>query len=473
MKAFFGRPILGAVNSALPLKMKTKTIILTIAAFLLCSLFVLGANDHIIISQVLYDPINSDTYGEAVELYNPTSNIIDISNYIIKTSSHDVDATIPSNTFMQPNSYFLLTDTQFDSYKDNQSWSSPDYEESITLANTNSGVSIIFNNQTIDAVGWGNSSIIPQNLFESAPASQVQEGHSLARLTLTDTDNNANDFSDISNPILHNSTSLIQTNQSANETNPTNQTSNESGSMNVSIAVNNTPPKILSYSFSEDALAKDGYQILPQPNSNKTILLSVIVYEKDGLSDLSTLNALFQNTIFPYTTQQINETIFNISFSLKLPYYLEPKNYTVNVTIKDNSDASASIQSQFEYLPLLSLDIDATSLNFNQNITTIIGDLLTTTKDKPTITNTGNTILSLGLSADDFESGANALPASILSYGFSSSGSFPNTMSNDIQVNNIGLNPNQKTPLSFRITIPDSAVKGIYTTKVFVAGVSQ
>jgi len=126
------------------------------------------------ISQVLYDPINSETYGEAVELYNSAANQIDISNCNLKNRFISKDVTIPANTFMQPYSYFLITDTNFNQYKDNQSWPSPDYQEAMTLTNSNSGVALICNNKTIDAVGWGN--ITNQDLFEGIPAIEVPEG---------------------------------------------------------------------------------------------------------------------------------------------------------------------------------------------------------------------------------------------------------------------------------------------------------
>ena len=56
--------------------------------------------DNVIISQVLYDPIGTETGGEAVELYNPTDSAIDIGDHVIKTESSATDATIPSGTVL-------------------------------------------------------------------------------------------------------------------------------------------------------------------------------------------------------------------------------------------------------------------------------------------------------------------------------------------------------------------------------------
>ncbi len=454
--------------------MKTKTITSTLAAFLLLPFLVL-ATDYVIISQVLYDPIISDTYGEAVELYNPTSSTIDISNYIIKTTSSAADATIPLNTFMQPNSYFLITDINFNNYKDNESFPNPDYQESITLSNSNSGVALIHNNLTIDAIGWGNSS----PLFESAPAPEVQQGKSLRRLTLTDTDNNLLDFSE-SAVILHNSTSLIQINpqnqteqnSTINETLTNSTEINESNFFNVTLEVNNSTPSILNYSFSEDVLADEGYQILPEPAKTKTTLLVVTISEKDGFFDIEDINAIFNDEQLEYSTTEINETAFNIEFELNLPYYLEPKTYSINVSVKDKSNTFASQEIQFEYLSILSIDLDSSNLIFNEGSTTVLGDSLTSTVNKPTIQNTGNVALNLGVSANNFTSGTNLLPASILSYGFSQTETFPSIMKNTLSVTVLNITPTNSIPLSFKISIPETAVKGSYTTKVLVAGVA-
>lgn len=444
--------------------MKAKTIISTLALFLLLPFLVL-ATDHVIISQVLYDPIISDTYGEAVELYNPTSSTIEISNYIIKTTSYPMDATIPPNTFIQPNSYFLITDANFNANKDNESFPDPDYQESITLSNSNSGVALLYNNLTIDAIGWGNSS----PLFESAPAPEIPQGKSLRRLAFTDTDNNLADFSEFA-PILHNSTSLIQGNENETITNQTE--ANESNSFNITLEVNNSTPSILGYSFSEDVLADEGYQILPEPAKNKTALLVVTISEKDGFSDIGDINAIFNNEQLEYSTDEINNTAFNITFELNLPYYLEPKTYSINISVQDKSNALASKEMQFEYLSMLSIDVDSSDLLFNEGSTIIIGDNLTSTSSKPTIQNTGNTAIDIGLSANNFTSGSNILPASILSYGFSQTELFSSIMKNALSVTALNLEPTYSTPLSFKISIPETAVKGSYTTKVLVAGVA-
>ena len=127
--------------------------------------FVCAAPNHVLISRVLYDPVGTETGGEAVEIYNPTSQSIDISECIIKTKSSAVDATIPANTSLAPESFYLIADAGWSVGKDNSSWSDADHEEALTLTNTNGGVAVVKNGTIIDSIGWGDASLIGQDLF--------------------------------------------------------------------------------------------------------------------------------------------------------------------------------------------------------------------------------------------------------------------------------------------------------------------
>ncbi len=148
-----------------------------------------AAQASVVISQVLYDPIGTESGGEAVEIRNDGNNAINISKWVVATGSSASDATIPCNTLLQPGAVFLIADAGWNSSKDNPGWRSADLEETITMANTNSGVAIKDSSgNVIDAVGWGS----PAGLYEGTPASPVQAGQALARIK--DTGNNAADF---------------------------------------------------------------------------------------------------------------------------------------------------------------------------------------------------------------------------------------------------------------------------------------
>ena len=146
----------------------------------------------VVIHQVLYDPV-TESGGEAVELYNPESIAVDIGGWAIATETSATDAIVPPNTTIAANSYFLLTDEGWDNAKDNSAWRSADYEEKITLTNTNAGIALIDSNGSIvDAVGWGAADSIEDGLYEATPAAHVQASKALLREQ--DTDDNSKDF---------------------------------------------------------------------------------------------------------------------------------------------------------------------------------------------------------------------------------------------------------------------------------------
>ena len=187
----------------------------------------------ILINEIYPNPINSESYGEFLELYNPSNDSIDISNWYIE-DHNSIEITIPENTILKPLSYFLITDKQFNLNKDNQSWPSPDLEDSLSLTNKDSGLILKDNNkQIIDKVGYGNTEI-----FEEQSLPQPQEGLSFQRIS--NTDNNLNDF------ILEIPTPMNQEGVSVNQLNTTNQIINNTNT--IQIIQNNSTREIQSVS---------------------------------------------------------------------------------------------------------------------------------------------------------------------------------------------------------------------------------
>jgi hypothetical protein len=148
---------------------------------------------NVVISQVLYDPINTESGGEAVELRNDGNAAMNISGWTLQTETSLADATIPSGTMLQPGATFLIADAGWNSSKDDTLWKAADREETITMANSDSGVALKdAAGALIDAVGWGTAADIKAGLFEGTPATGVAAGKALVRAK--DTNNNLADF---------------------------------------------------------------------------------------------------------------------------------------------------------------------------------------------------------------------------------------------------------------------------------------
>jgi len=146
---------------------------------------------NIVISQVLYDPIATESGGEAVELQNVGSEPVDISGWVLETEASRKDATLPSAVLF-PGDTYLIADTNWETKRDNATWKSADHEEAISLGNSNSGVAIKNGETIIDSIGWGDEAEINPGLFEGSPTTPAQPG--MALLRMQDTDDNSEDI---------------------------------------------------------------------------------------------------------------------------------------------------------------------------------------------------------------------------------------------------------------------------------------
>ena len=144
-------------------------------------LFAQTAN-HLVISEVLIDGVNESsaaTNDEFVEIYNPTSDPVDVSTWTIdyrsatNTSSFTNKYTFPSGALVQPHKYYLIGGGGV-SNRDNST-------ESQLLGLGNSGGGLFLRNSsgnTIDLIGWGTA--VADN-FEGTVASKASQGVSLER----------------------------------------------------------------------------------------------------------------------------------------------------------------------------------------------------------------------------------------------------------------------------------------------------
>ena len=157
---------------------------------MLVLLLVPAVQAGIVVNQVLYDSLTTESGGEAVELMNTGNSSVDISGWILATQTSQKDAVIPDNTVLRPRQTYLIADEGWEDNK-NASWRSADHEEKITLGNTNGGVALLQGNKTIDTVGWGE---VDDSFVEGTPATSVSAGRVLLRTQ--DTNDNSKDFKD-------------------------------------------------------------------------------------------------------------------------------------------------------------------------------------------------------------------------------------------------------------------------------------
>ncbi len=300
------------------------------------------------IHQILYNPLNSDTGGEAVELYNPSENDIDISSWTIATSISDQDVTFPKNTFIAAKSFFLVADVGWNSTKQTD-WRNADYEETMTLANADSGIALKNKNGTIiDAVGWGNVS--KELLFRGTPAVGVAEGFSLLRIS--NTNNNLVDFTS-SIPKFDAHLSVV-----------------------VELDVLSPSVVIKKFELLQDDSNISGTQILPLAGTVRNISV------RAEIEGTSTAHLQFGDTIFQLS--KINNSVFE--GNVELQHYLPPANYSI-MLIAESTTAFVN----FTYLSLKKFVVAPQMIR----LITVAGE--TISSESVVVKNVGNIPLNLSV----------------------------------------------------------------------------
>ncbi len=446
-----------------------------IAAIILASLLsgiVYAAADTILISQAIYNPAGTNSGGEAVELYNPGTTSVNLTGWVVATETSPTDATLPQGAIICGGCYYLVADGNWSNARDNATWANADYEEAITLANSDAGVALKDSNGTpMDAVGWGNPASIGSGLFEGSPHPGSSAGNSLLRKIVNgsyiDTNNNSNDFID-STPNFRNSSSVSQS-------------AHNNGEIVIIIAVTGSGPAISTVSIlTDDDPFLSGSQVSPVPKGNKTVSLETVVSDLNGVSDVSSVAAGFNGANFTMAKKSdINSTAGIYSASFNLSSSFAPGNYTVTVTAIDNSGFASSSSASFEYLTMAAVDVDAASILFNAapGLTyEVSGDQSSSTTANITVLNAGNVALDFDVSSTNFTWGASFIAASRLQYAFN--GNYTNVavagnMTNLKQRKDVNLNPGLRAGLSLRLNVPLATSPGNYSGKISLVAVNS
>ncbi|WP_428235481.1 lamin tail domain-containing protein [Gracilimonas sp.] len=144
--------------------------------------------DYVLFSEIFYDTPGTDADEEWIELYNPTSQQIDLTGYtIIDNNGTGSSYTFPSGTVIEANSYFTVASNQAGF---NALYTNDAYQYGGIPALNNGGDALLLNNasgSTIDQVAWegGASSGVPSGWGTGPTAST---GESLVRSSF-DVDN--------------------------------------------------------------------------------------------------------------------------------------------------------------------------------------------------------------------------------------------------------------------------------------------
>lgn len=230
----------------------------------------------------------------------------------------------------------------------------------------------------------------------------------------------------------------------------------EETDINIRVIVNNSAPSIGEVHI-EDDLDDAGIQIIPNVDANREIKFNVS-FEDPDVDDFDRMSITFRG--------------HNVSFNktqgiIALESTDEAGNYSLEITVYDKSNVSASKTLLIEYKELSAVVLDTRSISLSAseggNIT-LEGDKDLNTFDKPTIKNVGNTKLNLGA----ISSGTETLPFASIEFSIAGVKKALNT---DLNVVNTALKPGQMTGLNLYLNQGINLKKGTYSGKVIIVGI--
>ena len=423
------------------------------------------ASASIVIQQVLYDPLGTESGGESVEIQNTGLLPVDISQWTLSTEGSVADARIPNGTVLGPSQFYLIADLGWSTLKDDPQWPNASHEEAISLYNADSGIAIrMSNGSVVDAVGWGDPTQIPVELFEGTPATSVSPG--MALLRIEDSNNNSQDF--------------IETVPFAGG----GCLGNCSGGSVIELTVTVDPSQNLSIDSilisPDDDPVSPGIQIFPSPGSNKSVSVNVVITARN-ISQVNKVNATLQET-GEYTIlnrmQDLSPTQSIFSGNLSVAFFQDPGNYSAIIRV---SDSISSIEAEFNffYEELIGLSVDSANLSLGTrspyDTVTVVGDDDLATNDRATLQNIGNARIDIEIGGTNLTSGGESIGVSNVSYSFG--GGFSSLLSGQLGFIpelvdlNMGYGLSEVNELSLRMFIPGRTRSGVYRGSIFLNAV--
>ncbi|MBC8494743.1 lamin tail domain-containing protein [archaeon] len=412
-----------------------KKLLILLCALLICQP-VFGS---VMIAEVLYDPINTENGGEAVLLYNDNVEPVDVSNWILATKASSADVVLPPDTSILAGGYLLIADSGFSLDKDDSSWPDPDYEEAMTLANTDAGVALMFENITIDAVGWGNTN----EFYEGNPHPGVIEGESLRRIS--DTGDNSIDFV-AGTPVFYDSgpdpLEII---------------------IDVEINITNNNPEILRIEIlDDDNTSADGIQIKPLADEVKTFEVMIEAFDADNSSEVETATLILDGIEFEMIKGENNDTNVFFLGNVSMNYFDEAQEYNLTAIITSGNQEFSNITS-FEYTSLAALStntwLGSTFPPGNSSMETI------------TIRNIGNQALLVSVKGSNLLNGNNQISLENIQVSVNN---FENsfTLSENYQevAEYLAIGENSELEITFNISTDEGLSSGSYHGQFRVKG---
>ena len=401
---------------------------------LVLGIAVCGAD--VIISEVFYDPAGADSSQEFVELYNDCDETVLLEGFSLESGNgaEDSDWTNEwdgAGEFIMPYGFFLIGEADV--------VPAPDHVTDHDLQNGPDAVRLLYNGTVADLVGYGEHEYACY--FEAAPAEDVAEGFSLARILLEDTGNNSMDFS--------------QAQPGPVSSDPTED------KVDIELEVVQTDIEGIMLSLPDEDLTSDGIQILPHPGKVRMVELAA---EMPAIENI-TARSFFQGSEYEMECSSSTEALICKNY-LPFPYSRPAGNYTVRVEAQAfGRDGSSNIT--FEYMPMAAFYIDAPKINgtgIPGSRIAVVGDTDSGTVKKASIKNIGNVELSVSVRSTALEKQNSSIP---LPNAKLAMGTGYVVLSDAAQyLSSLGID--DTLGLDYEVDVPEATAPGRYASSLYI-----
>ncbi|MBW2989479.1 hypothetical protein KY358_04135 [Candidatus Woesearchaeota archaeon] len=233
--------------------------------------------------------------------------------------------------------------------------------------------------------------------------------------------------------------------------------------------ISNNAPVIDSITVTDDS-PDPGFQVMPEADSPKEVLVDVLVTDPEGTEDIVSVEAMTpKGKIILDKISDIDPDTANYSGSFYMEYSDPPQGYDIIINASDGVADSAST-AVFEYMELIALELDTDTIDFGtlsvEETRDILGDVDMGTNN-PTIKNIGNSEIDVEISGEDMESASGIIEVDNIKYqldeeGYVSLDGTPSYISLDLQAA-------AKNKIDLRITIPQGTPPEEYAGSITVS----
>lgn len=248
------------------------------------------------------------------------------------------------------------------------------------------------------------------------------------------------------------------------------------------VVVGNTAPTVDSVTITpDDDNVTAGVQVNPVAGSTKTITVTTLVTDVNGVGDINTITAAFVGSIpgnganVPLTCTNIDSDTKSCTGTYDLLSDDTAQDYEIRVTATDTSAASGTGNGTFTYTSLVGLEIDATQIDFGSaspgGSSPVPGDTSMATLNATTVRNTGNVQIDVQISGTNLAgSGTNTIAVSQISYDFGNSQNGALSTTPTTKDVNIAKGTNNK--VDFGLAVPVGTTPDTYAGSVTITALA-